>query len=802
MRLAGYLAIVILATTLIVGVGFYVYFTRDLPSVSILSEYRPNLVTRVYSRDGEVVGEFYIERRIVVPLQRMPRHLVDAFIAAEDAKFFEHKGIDYLSILRALYKNLKSGRIVQGGSTITQQVARSFFLSPEKTLSRKVKEAILAHRIESRLTKEEILFLYLNQIYLGNGAYGVQAASEIYFGKDVGELTVAEAALLAGLPKAPSRYSPYTNPSLARMRQEFVIKRMLEEGFMNRRQADEALREKLVLKPRRPRNLWVGPYFTEYVRRYVEEKYGDSLLYKGGLRIYTTLDVGLQKIANRAVDTGMRAYDKRRGFRGAEKVLLTREEIAPFLKKVDDYMKRHPLEPGRTYKALVLGVDRKQRAIVVAIGTSHRGIIRYEDLRWAKLYNPTSDPDGGEIVTNPLHLFHPGDVIEVKVKAMPEEDHMLVVCSLEQEPLVEAAFVVMDPRTGHVLAMVGGSDFSKTQFNRAIQSRRQPGSAFKPIIYAAALDRGFTPATVVVDSPLVFEEVEEEGKGLDWKPRNFEERFHGPTTIREALAKSRNVVTVKVLKRIGVDYVVSYARRLGIESTLSRDLSIALGSSGVSLLELVRAYATFANLGKRAEPLFVTRIEDRYGNVLEEHTPQAESTISPQTAYIITNLLQGVVERGTGWRAKALKRPVAGKTGTTNNLNDAWFIGYVPGLVAGVWVGYDDERPLGKNETGSRAAAPIWVRFMKEALKDVPPENFPIPDGVEFVKIDPQTGLLATASTKEPVFEVFRVGTAPKKFSSSEGVPADEDFFLIDTEEEERPRRPEREEPFTTPELF
>ena len=379
---------------------------------------------------------------------------------------------------------------------------------------------------------------------------------------------------------------------------------------------------------------------------------------------------------------------------------------------------------------------------------------------------------------------------------------MLVVCSLEQEPLVEAAFVVMDPRTGHVLAMVGGSDFSKTQFNRAIQSRRQPGSAFKPIIYAAALDRGFTPATVVVDSPLVFEEVEEEGKGLDWKPRNFEERFHGPTTIREALAKSRNVVTVKVLKRIGVDYVVSYARRLGIESTLSRDLSIALGSSGVSLLELVRAYATFANLGKRAEPLFVTRIEDRYGNVLEEHTPQAESTISPQTAYIITNLLQGVVERGTGWRAKALKRPVAGKTGTTNNLNDAWFIGYVPGLVAGVWVGYDDERPLGKNETGSRAAAPIWVRFMKEALKDVPPENFPIPDGVEFVKIDPQTGLLATASTKEPVFEVFRVGTAPKKFSSSEGVPADEDFFLIDTEEEERPRRPEREEPFTTPELF
>ncbi len=801
MRLIGYVAIAIFTTMLIVGVGFYFYFTRDLPSVSVLSEYKPNLITRVYSRDGEVIGEFYIERRIVVPLQRMPEHLVNAFIAAEDAKFFEHKGIDYLGILRALYKNLKSGRIVQGGSTITQQVARSFFLSPEKTLSRKIREAILAHRIESRLTKEEILYLYLNQIYLGNGAYGVQAASEIYFGKDVSELTIAEAALLAGLPKAPSRYSPYTNPSLARMRQEFVIKRMLEEGFINRKQAEEALREKLILKPRRPRNLWVGPYFTEYVRRYVEEKYGDSMLYKGGLNIYTTLDVRLQKIANRAVDYGRRAYDKRRGFRGAEKVLLTREEIAPFLKKVDERIKKYPIEPGRIYKALVLGVDRKSRSVIVAIGTSHRGIIRYQDLKWARLYNPTNDPDGGELVTNPLHLFHPGDVIEVRIKALPEEDYMLIPCALEQEPLIEAALLVMDPQTGYVLAMVGGSDFSKTQFNRAIQSRRQPGSAFKPIIYAAALDRGFTPATVVVDSPLVFEEVKEEGKGLDWKPRNFEERFHGPTTIREALAKSRNVVTVKVLKSIGVDYVVSYARRLGIESALSRDLSIALGSSGVSLLELVRAYSTFANLGKRPEPLFITRIEDRYGNVLEEHAPHAEDAISPQTAYIITNLLQGVVERGTGWRARALKRPVAGKTGTTNNLNDAWFIGYVPHLVAGVWVGYDDERPLGRNETGSRAAAPIWVRFMKEALKDVPPENFPIPDGVEFVKIDPKTGLLATPSTKDPVFEVFKVGTAPKKFSSSEDVPDDEDFFLIDTEEE-KPHRQEGEEPLTSPELF
>ncbi len=801
MRLIGYVAIAIFTTMLIVGVGFYFYFTRDLPSVSVLSEYKPNLITRVYSRDGEVIGEFYIERRIVVPLQRMPEHLVNAFIAAEDAKFFEHKGIDYLGILRALYKNLKSGRIVQGGSTITQQVARSFFLSPEKTLSRKIREAILAHRIESRLTKEEILYLYLNQIYLGNGAYGVQAASEIYFGKDVSELTIAEAALLAGLPKAPSRYSPYTNPSLARMRQEFVIKRMLEEGFINRKQAEEALREKLILKPRRPRNLWVGPYFTEYVRRYVEEKYGDSMLYKGGLNIYTTLDVRLQKIANRAVDYGRRAYDKRRGFRGAEKVLLTREEIAPFLKKVEERIKKYPIEPGRIYKALVLGVDRKSRSVIVAIGTSHRGIIRYQDLKWARLYNPTNDPDGGELVTNPLHLFHPGDVIEVRIKALPEEDYMLIPCTLEQEPLIEAALLVMDPQTGYVLAMVGGSDFSKTQFNRAIQSRRQPGSAFKPIIYAAALDRGFTPATVVVDSPLVFEEVKEEGKGLDWKPRNFEERFHGPTTIREALAKSRNVVTVKVLKSIGVDYVVSYARRLGIESALSRDLSIALGSSGVSLLELVRAYSTFANLGKRPEPLFITRIEDRYGNVLEEHAPHAEDAISPQTAYIITNLLQGVVERGTGWRARALKRPVAGKTGTTNNLNDAWFIGYVPHLVAGVWVGYDDERPLGRNETGSRAAAPIWVRFMKEALKGVPPENFPIPDGVEFVKIDPKTGLLATPSTKDPVFEVFKVGTAPKKFSSSEDVPADEDFFLIDTEEE-KPHRQEGEEPLTSPELF
>ncbi len=792
------------------GAFFYILFTKDLPTVEALEEYRPNLITKVYARNGEVIGEFYVERRIVVSLQRMPEHLIQAFLAAEDAKFFEHKGIDYLSIIRAFYKNLSAGKIVQGGSTITQQVAKSFFLTPERRLSRKIREAILAYRIEKRLSKKDILYLYLNQIYFGNGAYGVQAAAETYFGKDVSELSIAESALLAGLPKAPSRYSPYHNPELAKARQEFVLTRMVEERFITRKQAEDALNENIILKPKKLRTLWVGPYFTEHVRRYIEEKYGDTLLYKGGLHIYTTMDVELQKAANEAVSYGLRAYDKRRGYRGPVMTLDSPEDIEAFIREAERRLLKRPIEVGGIYQGVITSLDSKRRVINVAIG-NRRGIIRYPDFAWARLYNPTGEPDGGSVV-DPLKLFSPGDVIQVKVKYLPEPTPPVegveeaegsggevkqepVVLRLEQEPLAESALLAMEPETGFVRAMVGGSSFAKTQFNRAIQAKRQPGSAFKPIIYAAALDAGYTPATIVVDSPIVFEEttvqhtaaadgVEEEPAKWEWKPRNFEEKFHGPTTVREALTKSRNVVTIKILRDIGVRRAISYARKLGIESPLANDLSLALGSSAVTLLEMTRAYATLGNLGLRPEPVFITKVLDRFGNVLEENAPSAEAVLTPQTAYIMTNLLQGVVENGTGWRARALKRPVAGKTGTTNNLNDAWFIGFVPRLAAGVWVGYDNEQPLGKNETGSRAAAPIWVRFMKKALDGVPPENFPIPDGVEFAKVDPKTGLLANPSTENAVFEVFKVGTTPVKVSPRKNLPhGDKNFFLIDAGE-------------------
>ncbi|MBI5560348.1 MAG: PBP1A family penicillin-binding protein [Deltaproteobacteria bacterium] len=758
--------------------GFYLYLIKDLPSITALEDYHPNLVTKVYSDDGRVIGEFYTEKRTVTPLNNIPAHLVQAFLAAEDTKFFEHGGIDYLGIARALYKNITAGRIVQGGSTITQQVARTFFLTSERKLTRKLREAILAYRIEKHLSKDEILYLYLNQIYFGDGAYGVQAASESYFGKNVNDLSIAEAALLAGLPKAPTRYSPYANFTLAKKRQEFIIGRMLEEGFITNGQAADAYGAKLELVPKRAESLWAGPFFTEHIRRYVEEKYGDDLLYKGGLEIYTTMNVEVQKAANRAIDEGLRAYDKRRGYRGAVERLKGQDAIEDYLKEADRQLSYDPVRADRIYRAVVTSADTGERAVNVRIG--HRGgVISYPDLQWARVYNPEDTPDGGKF-TNPLGVFAAGDIIEVKVKTLPPDEKTPIPCALEQTPLVEGSLLAMEPETGHVKAMVGGHDFSKTQFNRAVQAKRQPGSAFKPIIYATAIDSGYTPSTIVMDSPIVFAGADDEGEESDWKPKNFEEKFNGPTTIRNAIVKSRNVVTIKVLKDIGVNNAISYARKLGIESPLSSDLSLALGSSSVSLTEMVRAFATFGNEGVRPEMTFVTKIADKDGTVLEENAPKGEVVLSPQTAYIMTSLLQGVVSDGTGWRAKALGRPVAGKTGTTNNLNDAWFIGYVRGLASGVWVGYDNEQPLGRHETGAAAALPVWVDFMKQATSGAPMENFPVPEGVEFVRIDPVTGLPATTATNGAIFEAFKAGTAPKGAGENKKASGGEDFFRMD----------------------
>lgn len=662
------LTIMVFFTTLLVfGATSYLYFSHGLPSIENLKNYQPPTVTKLYSEHGEIIGEFFIEKREVIFLDRMPQHLIQAFIAGEDARFFKHKGLDYWAIFRAFLKNIFSGEIVQGGSTITQQVVKSLLLTPEKSLTRKVREAILSFKIEKYLSKEEILFLYLNQIYLGHGAYGVAVAAENYFGKSVDELTLPESALLAGLPQAPSKYSPHQHPEQAKKRQTYILNRMVEEGYISQDESLKALQIPIKIKEKQNPPTHKAPHFVEHVRRYIEEKYGKDALYKGGLQVYTTIDLNVQAIAQEAVEMGLREIEKRQKY------------------------------PSR-----------------------------------------------------------------------------------ESSASIEGALICFDLETGYIKAMVGGRNYKKSQFNRTTQAQRQTGSAFKPIVFASALDKGYTPASIVVDSPVVFEFGNQK-----WKPKNYDDKFNGPTTIRNALAQSVNVVTVKIARNIGIDYIRDYARNLGISSSLHNHLAMALGTSSLSLFELTRAYSIFANQGKRFNPIFIKKILDRDGNLLEEHLPlfifreteQEQQVISPQTAFLITNLLESAVQNGTGWRAKSLGRPVAAKTGTTDQFFDAWFIGYTPELIAGVWVGFDEDRPLGEQETGARAASPIWVAFMSRVLKDKDIKAFPVPEGIEFMKIDPKTGQVS--STKGAILECFKEGTVPTPKASSAIKPTT-DFFKFD----------------------
>lgn len=748
LTLAGGLAVVF----------FYFYLSEDLPKIASLKDYRPPVITTVYSDDNRKIGEFYKERRIVLPLSKMPPMLKEAFLAAEDSRFYKHKGIDFISILRALLKNIEAGTIVQGGSTITQQVTKSFLLTPERSYTRKTKEAILAYRIDKTFTKDEILFLYLNQIYLGHGAYGVEAASENYFGKSARELNLAECAMLAGLPQAPSRYSPFKYPERAKQRQIYVLNRMVTEGYITNIQATEAINQTLDIKPRRNWYIEKVPVYTEHIRRYIEKKYGSDVLNKGGLSVFSAVNIEMQKIALEEIEKGLVDLDKRQGYRGPKKHLKP-EEIESFSKELEVEMENKPLEEGQIVTGVVIEVNDRDDTATVRMGNL-QGVIKIGDMRWARKPNPEI-PYYEARVEHPGEVLKTGDVILVKVKGKTADTDPWDL-ALEQEPKAQSALLCMAAETGHVKVMVGGKDFQESQFNRAIQSRRQPGSAFKPIIYAAALDKGYTPATTIIDSPIVFQSSE---RDLVWKPKNYKEKFFGPTLFRTALAKSRNVVTIKILRSIGVDYAIEYAHKLGIESNLSRDLSIALGSSGVSLLELVRAYSVFTNMGYLVDPVFITKIVDRDGNVIEENLPRREKVIEQSTAYIMTSLLESVVESGTGHRVRALKRPVAGKTGTTNELNDAWFVGYTPRYVTGVWVGFDDKRSLGESETGSRAASPIWLEFMKRVLEDKPIQDFQVPEGVIFSKIDAETGLLPIPESKQTIFECFKEGTVPTEYT-------------------------------------
>jgi penicillin-binding protein 1A len=540
---------------------------------------------------------------------------------------------------RAFYKNIEAGRIVQGGSTITQQVAKSLYLSSERSYMRKIKEAILAYKIDKYLSKDEIMNLYLNHIYLGHGTYGIEAASQGYFGKSARHLNLAEASLLAGLPKAPSSYSPFFHLDKARQRQAYVLERMVEDEYITAAEKERALAAPITLKSIRPKEK-IAPYFVENIRKYIMEKYGGDVLYKEGLEVYTTLNIEMQKAARDAVEKG----------------LLELED-------------REKYEKG----------------------------------------------------------------------------------------LVQGALLCMEVKTGAITAMVGGRDFKKSEFNRATQSRRQPGSAFKPFIYTAAFDKGMTPSTRILDAPIVYED-RSSPDGF-WKPKNFDGKFNGPTTLRNALVQSRNIITIKILQEIGVDYAAAYATNMGITSPLSRNLSLALGTSGVTLQEMVRGYGVLANQGKRVVPFFIKKIVDRTGHIFEDAQVNSEEVIDPRIAFMTSYVMQDVVESGTGRRVKSIGRPVAGKTGTTDDTRDAWFIGFTPSLVAGVWVGFDQETSLGREEVGGRAAAPIWLYFMEKALQSRPREVFPVPDGIVFIKVDPHTGIPATRSTQDAIFESFLEGT-------------------------------------------
>lgn len=750
------LFVITLLVIALLGVSGYVfYLLAQLPRVDRLTDYKPPIVSQVFGDDGSLVGEFYLERRIVVPVNKMPRKLIQAFVSAEDANFYSHKGIDYFGIVRAAVKNVLSMRKKEGASTITQQVTKSMLLTPEKKFSRKIKEAILATRMEKKLSKDEILYLYLNQIYLGGGSYGVQAAAENYFGKNVDQLNLAEMAMLAGLPKAPNSYSPIKHLERARERQAYVLDRMVKEGYVTSAEADHAKKTPLVIRPMKKVNNQQSAYFLEHLRIQLEQKYGEDQLYKGGLKIYTTMNAEMQRAAYDSLRKGLKEVDKRQGYRGPTKYLAA-SEVDAFCAKVEEGIDSAVLKTGETYQGVVVGFNPQKGEALVRVG-ERNGVLTRRNMSWAGKLGMINRYDQPEKGNKSLTL---GSVIDVSVVS-PEVSKEGAQFALDQTPDVQAALVSIDPRTGGVKAMVGGYDFRKSQFNRALQAKRNAGSAFKPIIYSAALDKGFSPATVIEDAEVEYPD----GSGGTWKPRNYDNTFRGPVTMREALTYSINIVSVKIMEQIGADYAAEYARKLGFTSPIPANLALALGAASVSPFELTAAYTVFANKGLLTPQYFITRVTDTDGTVLEETSPPIPvPVISPETAYVITNLMQSVVASGTGHRASVIGRPVAGKTGTTNEAKDAWFVGYIPQLVTGVWVGYDQERSLGAGGSGGQAAAPIWGEFMQKAVAQLPAEDFEAPENVTFVLINPRTGLLAREGTPGAVMECFISGTEPQSY--------------------------------------
>ncbi len=860
-------------------VGLFFYISMDLPQINSLKDYNPPMNSKILSKDGEVLLEIGEETREVVPFEKMPKRVVGAFLAAEDDNFYKHHGVDYLGIARAFVTNLSAGRLRQGGSTITQQVAKMFLLSKERTLTRKIKDLMLATKIEQKFSKEEILFLYLNQVYLGGGYYGVKAAFNGYFDKNPEEATPAEAALVAGLLVAPGAYSPYVKPAAAKNRQLYVLGRMYANGMISKDEYDAALKENIKMRIRKPNEV-KGGHFTDWIRQEVMKSVGIEEFLKNGFKVVTTLDYPLQLKAEKAVKDHVKELDKRQGYKGASKVLASDEEIKAYIveqrKKIlreessfftfstegknifefnedDDALSKNlsyydeereklnerfkgivnignsPSDPflkflqeGKSYPGVVLDVDDTKRTILVEIGGT-RVIIPESGFDWAHERKFSEDPLYFNPVKTPSKILKRGGVVLVNItgKAVPYDQMIhadffkkykdpalkkllaqqkFFKGALDQEPEAEGALIALNSHTGEIVTMVGGVDFQKSQFNRAIQSLRQPGSSFKPFIYAAALENGYNPSSILMDSPQALGGVDE---SLSWKPRNYDGEFKGPMTLRSALEVSRNIPTVRLVQDLGVNKIHEFTNRWHINAQIPKDMSLSLGSFGISLAELTKGYAVFPNGGKAVRLHHITSIKDRNGKSYPipaadanwpAETAKAEAAPAPETAdgaaavpqgnpfqqnlssiqvydprlaYVMTNILRGVTLYGTAAAAGRVSTNIGGKTGTTNNYVDALFVGFSSNLVVGTWAGFDDNRPLGYGETGTRTALPIWMDYMTSAIPKYGAPEFPVPDGITNLLINKQTGKPLPAGSGEGFLESYVTGFDPESDTSA-----------------------------------
>ncbi len=871
-----YKALIVFGVLFALFACYFLWVFLSLPQLFAVSDYRPPLLTQVYDREGKKMGEFFKERRLLCPYEDIPSHLIWAFVAVEDGEFFSHKGINYKAILRAFIANLKAGKKAQGGSTITQQLARTLLLSTKKTYTRKFKEAVLALRMENSLSKEDILYIYLNQIYFGHGAYGLEMASRTYFRKPAKDLTVAEAALLAGLPKAPSRFSPVFYPARAKSRQIYALNRMRQEGYISEEEMNQLSNQDIKVFLRKDFSE-ESPYYLETVRRLLLMYLDSEDILLSGLKIWTAMDLNKQKSARKALRNGLEDWDKRRGFRGVQQKLPRSEDRLAWAKKRDEALRsqiqKHltipgfvlSLDPeteeipeeffkkfkekfqaleekkasrsfwldnrdkleGKVFSALISKVEKKKIEVLAPWGAE---TLALKDFDWAV---PEDKKEEQAVLKSAQEIFKAHDVALFRVRESEKgavRDKGSIPLELYQEPLAEGALLSFDLQNEEIIALVGGYDYTRSQFNRAYQSRRQSGSVFKPFIYGAALEKGFHPTSLLSDSPIVFSQDEaderssqktapqKESEELDannlWRPSNISDRFLGDILFRKALIRSLNVPTVRIIEKVGLPWARFYVRRLGIFSPLNSDFTVALGSSSLNLYETLKAFSVFARQGRGLAPVLIRRVEDlsekelfssmsmddffkeemakalqfvqkEKSKWLKEDMPEGEQSffqkrwaplfrsesqqvIPPSNSYVLMNLLESVVKdpEGTARRALALNRPVGGKTGTTDGYYDAWFVGASPFISTALWIGFDTEKSLGKGETGSRTALPAWIQYMKASHKDIPPAEFPVPDQVIFANIDTETGQLVSSQSKEIARQAFIENIGPQSESA------------------------------------